>query len=156
MHETSGDRTIGDFGDQWTRCRSNDGYYASLEMFRDIAGPFFDELDLRGAPVADIGSGTGRIVRMLAGAGAGQIVAVEPSSAFDVLKENTRDIADRMTYVHGPGDSLPGDGSTRRSHCCGGSSAVRACHTIVMAKRGRGIGGFRTRRGSCEASFSPT
>src|SRR5215216_3520024 len=102
------DRTIRDFGDQWTRYRTNEGFYASSELFFDILGPFSKDLEIRGTRVADIGSGTGRIVRMLADEGAARIVAVEPSAAFEVLEDNTRDIADRITYVRGPGESLPG------------------------------------------------
>ena len=100
-------RTIDDFGDQWTRYTTNDGYYASLELFRDICGPLLDPSALKGATVADIGSGTGRIVAMLLAAGAERVIAVEPSDAFEVLKANTAGHADRIEYVHGAGDALP-------------------------------------------------
>jgi SAM-dependent methyltransferase len=100
-------RTIDDFGDQWTRYTTNDGYYASLELFRDICGPMLDPSALKGAIVADIGSGTGRIVSMLLAAGAERVIAVEPSEAFEVLKANTAADADRIEYVRGAGDVLP-------------------------------------------------
>ncbi len=99
--------TIRDFGEQWVAYRENAGYYASTELFRDIAGPFADRLPVRGARVADIGSGTGRIVRMLLDLGAAHVTAVEPSAAMTVLRENTEGQRERVTYVHAPGDELP-------------------------------------------------
>lgn len=105
------DRTITDFGDQWTAYRDNEGYYASVGLLLDILGPFAEELKIRGGEVADIGSGSGRIVRMLIENGAKHVTAVEPSDAYDVLVDNTRDVRDRVTCIHGRGESLPGDDS---------------------------------------------
>jgi len=99
-------KSIADFGEQWTHFRDNPGYYGSLELFRDLLEPFFTPSDFRGVSVADIGSGTGRIVRMLAAAGAQKIVAVEPSAAMEVLRANTGDIASSIEYVHTTGDRL--------------------------------------------------
>lgn len=104
------DQSISDFGDQWTRFTRNEGYYASGELLRDILEPLLPIESIRGASVADIGSGTGRIVRMLAAAGASSIVAVEPSAAFDVLRENIEDLGVRVSCVRGRGEDLPGDG----------------------------------------------
>ena len=102
-------RTIDDFGEQWTRYTTNDGYYASPELFEDICGPLLDVSDLAGASVGDIGSGTGRIVRMILSAGAARIVAVEPSDAYDVLKANTAQWAGRIEYIRGRGEAIPSD-----------------------------------------------
>lgn len=101
-------RTIDDFGEQWTRYPENDGYYASADLFRDICGPLLSESDLRGANVAEIGSGSGRIIRMLMMAGAAKALAIEPSAAFDVLKRNTRQWADQIEYLQAPGQDIPG------------------------------------------------
>ena len=103
------DQSIRDFGDQWTRFTRNEGYYASPELLRDIVEPLLPVAAVEGARTADIGSGTGRMVRMLAAAGAASIVAVEPSAAFDVLKENVADLGHRVTCVRGRGEELPGD-----------------------------------------------
>jgi SAM-dependent methyltransferase len=103
------ERSVADFGDQWTHFRDNPGYYGSVALFADLVHPFFSPHDFRGAKVADIGSGTGRIVRMLAAAGAAKIVAVEPSAAMDVLVENTRDLSDRITYCRQTGDQFTSD-----------------------------------------------
>ncbi|WP_262048700.1 class I SAM-dependent methyltransferase [Bradyrhizobium sp. Bra78] len=100
-------QTIDDFGEQWTAFRDNPGYYGSAELLADLFGPLLTLDDVKGARVADIGSGTGRIVNMLLDAGADRVVAVEPSAAFEVLKTNTVARADRIDYLHVPGDQLP-------------------------------------------------
>jgi SAM-dependent methyltransferase len=101
------EQTIADFGEQWTRYTSNDGYYASLELFRDICGPLLAPDALRGAAAGDIGSGTGRIVAMLLAAGADRVIAVEPSDAFAVLKANTAAHADCIEYIRDAGEAIP-------------------------------------------------
>jgi SAM-dependent methyltransferase len=78
-----------------------------VELLQDMFGPLVALDELEGARVADIGSGTGRIVRMLVGAGAEHVVAVEPSLGVEILKENTRDIAAQVEIVHGPGEAVP-------------------------------------------------
>lgn len=99
-------RTIADFGEQWTRYRANEGYYASAELLRDIVEPLLPLEEVRGMRVADIGSGTGRIVNMLLDAGAEHVVALEPSSAFDVLRANVQR-SDAVTLMNVTGDMLP-------------------------------------------------
>jgi hypothetical protein len=44
---------------------------------------------------------------MLLDAGAAQVVAVEPSAAFEVLRENTEARKDRVNYLNLRGDALP-------------------------------------------------
>ena len=61
------DRTIQDFGDQWTRYTGNEGYYGSVELFRDICGPLVPIAEFAGARVADIGSGSGLGLPMVQG-----------------------------------------------------------------------------------------
>ena len=102
-------RTIDDFGAQWLAFRDNEGYYASNTLFQDICLDLLDPLELVGAKVADIGSGTGRIVRMLIQVGVRQVIAVEPSAAFEVLRDNLADLADRVDCIQVTGDQLPSD-----------------------------------------------
>ncbi|HZP88911.1 MAG TPA: class I SAM-dependent methyltransferase [Burkholderiales bacterium] len=102
-------RTIRDFGEQWTRYRENDGYYGSAHLLADIVEPLLPLGELRGKRVADIGSGTGRIVNMLLDAGVAHVVAVEPSAAFDVLRANVSDRA-AVTLINATGDRLPPSG----------------------------------------------
>jgi SAM-dependent methyltransferase len=87
MNETERDRTIADFGAQWIRFTDNSGYYGSLALFEDIAAPLLTPADVAGRQVADVGSGTGRIVAMVLAAGAERVTALEPSQAFEVLSE---------------------------------------------------------------------
>jgi SAM-dependent methyltransferase len=102
-------KTIQDFGQQWTQYRDNSGFYGSPEIFEDMFGALLPLAEVRGKRVADIGSGTGRIVRILLAGGAAHVVAVEPSDAFEVLVENTKDDAERITYLHALGEELPLD-----------------------------------------------
>lgn len=101
------DGTIDDFGAQWLRYRDNEGYYASVELLRDVCGPLLDLQEIEGARVLEIGSGTGRIVDMLVEAGAEHVVAVEPSAACEVLRENVRRHGDRVSVIQTTGDAIP-------------------------------------------------
>jgi len=109
MKQTLTGRTIDDFGDQWTRYTSNDGYYGSSDLLADVFGPLLAPEVLKDKRVLEIGSGTGRIVHMLLAAGAAHVTAVEPSRAMSVLKENTLPSAERITYLQCRGDELRGD-----------------------------------------------
>lgn len=100
------EKTIRDFGEQWQAYQSNDGYYSSKEYFSDIVSPYLDLEELKGKVVAEIGSGTGRIVRMLLDSGVSHVVAIEPSTAFDVLVQNTRDVSSQIRYLNATGDQL--------------------------------------------------
>jgi SAM-dependent methyltransferase len=111
MMASSRERTIADFGEQWNKYSKNEGYYASDELFADLTRPLVEPREFSAARVADIGSGTGRIVRMLAHAGAAHILAVEPSNAFDRLVHNTADLAGQVRCLRGGGEDLPTDQS---------------------------------------------
>lgn len=88
---SEGRRTIEDFGDQWTRYTDNSGYYGSDSLFDDLVSPLLSPNVVSGKRVADIGSGTGRIVDMLLSAGAEHVTAIEPSRAFEVLSKRFED-----------------------------------------------------------------
>jgi SAM-dependent methyltransferase len=102
-------QTITDFGDQWTRYTDNSGYYGSLGLFTDICAPLLGVDDVQGRVVADIGSGTGRIVNMLLDAGAARVTALEPSESFAVVAANTADRAARVEVIRGDGTAIPQD-----------------------------------------------
>ncbi|MDP6376249.1 MAG: hypothetical protein QF921_17925 [Pseudomonadales bacterium] len=60
------EQTIADFGEQWPSFHDIDtGYYGEDVLFDDILSPFVDETQLTDCHMPDIGSWTGRIVRML-------------------------------------------------------------------------------------------
>jgi SAM-dependent methyltransferase len=102
------DKTIQDFGDQWSKYVDNEGWYGSLQLFEDITAPLLDLRSLAGKTVVDIGSGTGRIVGMLLAADVAHVVAIEPSSeAFDVLKRNVKmmERSGDVTCMNERGDS---------------------------------------------------
>lgn len=126
-------RTIADFGEQWTRYTDNEGFYGSLELFADMLDPLLRPEDFAGKRVADIGSGTGRIVEMLLGAGAAHVTAVEPSDAFAVLERKFRESGSRVTLVHGPGEALPPSGSIDAVTSIGVLHHVPAPGPIVRA-----------------------
>ena len=44
---------------------------------------------------------------MLVNAGAGKVLAIEPSAAYEVLLRNTRAIAERLGYLHATGAEIP-------------------------------------------------
>jgi len=105
--EPERDRTIRDFGTQWTRYRDNEGYYASPELFADILAPLMAPDEVTDCRVAEIGSGSGRIVRLLAASGAASITALEPSEAMAVLRRNTAELTTPIEYLQAPGEALP-------------------------------------------------
>ena len=78
------------------------------KFFQDILGPLVSDDDIRGKNVADIsGSGTGRIVNMLFSMGAEHVTAIEPSAAFEVLKQNVAHHGDKFTCLQLRGDQIP-------------------------------------------------
>ena len=61
------------------RYTENEGFYGSVDLLSDTLGPLLPLSAFEGKCVAEIGSGTGRIVRMLLAAGAGKVLAIERS-----------------------------------------------------------------------------
>jgi len=103
-------KTIKDFGRQWSIFRGNEGFYGSMELFSDILHPFLNADEIRDCRVAEIGSGTGRIVNMVLEAGAKYVVALEPSDAFEVLCRNIKQ-PEKVNCLKMTGDQLPADGN---------------------------------------------
>lgn len=102
-------KSIRDFGEQWTRYSDNQGYYGSLELFSDMLSPFLKIDDLEKCKVAEIGSGTGRIVNMLLESGVQHVIALEPSDSFAILVRNIRN-PEKVTCLKMTGDQLPAYG----------------------------------------------
>jgi len=100
-------QTIAAFGRQWVKYQDNSGFYGSGELFEDIFAPLLRPEEIHGCRVAEIGSGSGRIVRMLLAAGAGHVLAIEPSEAFTVLTQNVCDCQDRVTCLRCTGENIP-------------------------------------------------
>lgn len=106
MKHAKAERTIADFGAQWERFPDNSGFYGSDELFADIVEPLLPAAEVQGLQVAEIGSGTGRIVEMLLAAGARHVTAIEPSSAIAALRTRFADRAERVTCEQIPGDEI--------------------------------------------------
>jgi SAM-dependent methyltransferase len=101
-------RTVADFGDQWARYADNSGYYGSVAHFEDTMAGLIGLNEFEGARVAEIGSGTGRIVKILAGLKVARVHAVEPApGAFETLCRNTEPEKGVISYMNAPGDALP-------------------------------------------------
>jgi len=100
-------RTIEEFGEQWSRFDDLGGSFGSVDVLRDICGPLLSLDEIAGRRVVEIGSGNGRIVNMLLDAGAKHVFAVEPSAGIAALERNTRERADRVTILQTPGESMP-------------------------------------------------
>ncbi len=99
-------QTIDDFSEQWSIFPDNNGYFASVQLFLDSLAGLVAESDIHGKTVGDLGSGTGRIVGWLARLGAKHIFAIEPAASHEILKQNTAEFKDRITYLNTPGDQI--------------------------------------------------
>lgn len=100
------EKTISDFGTQWLKYRDNNGYYGSTQLLKDIFGPLLAFNEIKDKRVAEIGSGTGRIVNMLLDVGAAHVVAIEPSESMEVLKDNTTQRKSQLSYIHDRGEAI--------------------------------------------------
>jgi SAM-dependent methyltransferase len=104
------DRTIRDFGEQWTHYGDNDGFYGSTELLCDIVHPHLTAADFAGRRTAEIGSGTGRIVAMMLECGAREALAVEPSDGHFVAQRNLARFGHRVSFLHATGEAIAGKG----------------------------------------------
>lgn len=102
MLKTTDEQTIADFGEQWTKFPELQGFFASTDIFRDIAGPLIDCDGIRGLSTMDIGSGSGRYTNILLDLGASRVIAVEPSDAMAITQSNTAARAGQVDYVLRP------------------------------------------------------
>jgi SAM-dependent methyltransferase len=106
MSKTLAGKTIEDFGRQHHSYAKSDGYYVSTDILADVVGPLMDISDIGGSDVLDLGSGTGRWLRIFHKLGAKSIAAVEPSPAIAVSKQNTEDI-ENISFHNVTGDKMP-------------------------------------------------
>jgi len=97
---------IEDFGNQWTLFTYNRGFYGSRSALDSLIEPLLNAKSIRNKRIADVGAGTGRYTCLLHEAGAGAILAMEPSIAFEVLKRNTAGLG-RIGYLQEPAENIP-------------------------------------------------
>jgi SAM-dependent methyltransferase len=102
-------QTIRDFSDQWNRFPDphSTGYSGSKEYLADLLRPLLELEELKDAYVAEIGAGTGRIIRMLIESGARKALALEPSGSDGLLEHNLESYRDRVEIVPATGEQLP-------------------------------------------------
>jgi predicted RNA methylase len=103
------DKTIEDFGEQWSFFTDNTGYYSSIDVLIDILGPDFDIGIIKDATIIDLGAGTGRLSNLFAEYGAKKVYAIEPSKAFNVLKKNTLAYRDKIECIQLNSNEIPDD-----------------------------------------------
>ena len=138
MQRASGstdDRTIADFGEQWSRYTDNSGYYGSVALLADIFGSLLAVSQLRGWRVAEIGSGTGRIVNMLLDVGVAHVTAIEPSEAFTVLEQNTAARQSQVKLVRDKGEAIGNERDLDLVISIGVLHHIERPEAIVLAAR---------------------
>ncbi|NEP09867.1 MAG: methyltransferase domain-containing protein [Symploca sp. SIO2C1] len=106
MTNNIGIETIQDFGEQFTAYSEISGYFASIEILQDVLGPLMEVSDFRDRSVVDLGSGSGRWVKIFNQLGARQITVIEPSNAIEVCKKNNAAL-DNVIYYQTTGDKIP-------------------------------------------------
>ncbi|NEQ64614.1 MAG: class I SAM-dependent methyltransferase [Symploca sp. SIO2D2] len=106
MTKKVGVETIQDFGEQFTAYSKTSGYFGSVEILQDVLGSLMKVSDFSGSSVVDLGSGSGRWVKIFHKLGARKITVIEPSNAIEVCKKNNADL-DNVTYHQTTGDKIP-------------------------------------------------
>jgi SAM-dependent methyltransferase len=74
----------------------DEDYWTSDEMFRDHFPKDFDLNSITDRVVCEVGSGSGRIINMIARYKPKKIIAVEPSEALSKLVANTKNVSNLM------------------------------------------------------------
>jgi SAM-dependent methyltransferase len=98
--------TIDDFGNQWEiHGQIDDDYWCDLSILKDYVGPLLDLTELKNTAVAEVGSGSGRIIHLLSQCDPDSLHAVEPSTGVSILRQNTEGIPN-LTVHHKRGDNF--------------------------------------------------
>ena len=92
-----------DFGDQFLTDKDIGGYWGSIELLKEIVFPFDLNL-IKDKKIMDVGIGSGRISNNLLKYGPSKLVAVEPSEAINVAKDNIK--SDKIEYLNIKGQDI--------------------------------------------------
>ena len=76
-----------DFGEQFLKDKKIDGFFGSLQLFKDIVHPF-DLNEIKNKTIAEVGVGSGRILKNLLNFSPKIIYGIEPSQAINIAKAN--------------------------------------------------------------------
>ncbi len=74
-----------------------------MQVLADTLGPLLPLLAFEGTRIAEIGSGTGRILRVLLSVGASNVLAIEPSRAVRGLRRDLQSDVHRVEILHARG-----------------------------------------------------
>lgn len=74
-------------------------------MFRDHFGDLFDPTEMKDKLVAEVGSGLGRILRMILNYKPKHVFAIEPSKSLEIAKKNLKGF-NNITYLNETGDKF--------------------------------------------------
>ena len=86
------EKTVKDFDDQWKlQGELNDDYWASDQIIFDQLSNLFSIDEVKGKVIADVGAGTGRVLKTLFKYRPKKVFAIEPSSSgVDEISKNLR------------------------------------------------------------------
>tara|TARA_S200000501_G_C20798702_1_gene733013 strand:+ start:207 stop:1001 length:795 start_codon:yes stop_codon:yes gene_type:complete len=92
-----------DFGDQFLTDKDIGGYWGSIELLNEIVFPFDLKL-IKNKKIMDVGIGSGRISNNLLKYDPLKLVAVEPSDAIKIAKENIK--SEKVEYLNIKGQDI--------------------------------------------------
>ena len=92
-----------DFGDQFLTDKDIGGYWGSIELLKEIVFPFDLNL-IKDKKIMDVGIGSGRISNNLLKYEPSKLVAVEPSEAINIAKNNIK--SDKVEYLNIKGQDI--------------------------------------------------
>ena len=95
--------SVKDFGDQFLTDKDIGGYWGSIELLKEIVFPFDLNL-IKNKKIMDVGIGSGRISNNLLKYEPLKLVAVEPSNAINIAKENIK--SDKIEYLNIKGQDI--------------------------------------------------
>ncbi len=86
-----------DFGEQFLKDKKIDGFFGSLQLFKDIVHPF-DLNEIKNKTIAEVGVGSGRILKNLLNFSPKIIYGIEPSQAINIAKANLN--SDKINFFN--------------------------------------------------------
>ena len=92
-----------DFGDQFLTDKDIGGYWGSVQLLKEIVFPFDLNL-IKDKKIIDVGIGSGRISNNLMKYEPSKLVAVEPSEAINIAKDNIK--SDKVEYLNIKGQDI--------------------------------------------------
>lgn len=101
------EKSIEDFGSQWSiHGDLPEGHWTSDAMFRDHWGSSFDPNQITGKRVAEVGSGSGRVLRMISRYDPECIFGIEPSNGINLLHLKLPDFKGKLRLIHARADEF--------------------------------------------------